>query len=269
MGGGVEVSQPKRGMLHHHKHVEDSEPGGSYDAEITGDNQPGVIPEKDRPPLIAPRSTARRGRQLRHVLPDCARRHAQTELQQQLVCDPLLAPRGVLACNLSNHILKRGWDRSPTSFGLSAPEKAEALAVPGDQGLGPHHGQSISPIEPAAEQYQSQARRIVGTSRLDRALLIERQQLAQEQISAASEALERKTRHRKWTRSPRILNQLSLACMMQEALCRRRSLLRISKSYPGFKPEAKCFCGAQPSGLIFARQGPSETGHSVDGRQKE
>ena len=182
MGGGVEVNQPTRGMLHHHKHVKDSEPSGYYDAEITGDNQPGVIPEKDRPPLIVPRSTARRGRQLRHVLPDCARRHAQTELQQQLVCDPLLALRGVLARNLSNHILKRGWDRSPASFGLPAPEKAEALAVPGDQGLGPHHGQSIAPIEPAAEQYQNQARRIVGASGLNRALLIERQLLAQEQI---------------------------------------------------------------------------------------
>jgi hypothetical protein len=89
---------------------------------------------------------------------------------------------GVLSRNLSNHILKRGWDRSPASFGLPAPEKAEALALPSDQGLGPHHGQSIAPIEPAAEQYQSQARRIVGTSGLDRALLIEGQLLAQEQI---------------------------------------------------------------------------------------
>ena len=52
----------------------------------------------------------------------------------------------------------------------------------GSQGLGPHHGQSIVPIESAAEQYQSQARRIVGTSGLDRALLIERQLFAQEQI---------------------------------------------------------------------------------------
>jgi hypothetical protein len=59
MGGGLEVNQPTRGMPHRHKHVEDSEPSGYYDAEITGDNQPGVIPEKDRPPLIAPRSTAR------------------------------------------------------------------------------------------------------------------------------------------------------------------------------------------------------------------
>ena len=37
-------------------------------------------------------------------------------------------------------------------------------------------------IEPAAVQYQSQARRIVGTSGLDPALLIEGQLLAQEQI---------------------------------------------------------------------------------------
>ena len=31
MGGGVEVNQPTRGMLQHHKHVEDSEPSGYYD----------------------------------------------------------------------------------------------------------------------------------------------------------------------------------------------------------------------------------------------
>src|SRR6516165_9596856 len=56
-------------------------------------------------------------------------------------------------------------------------EVAEALAVPGDEGLGPHQGQGVSPIEPAAEQHQRQTRRIVGASGLDLALLL----LAQEQ----------------------------------------------------------------------------------------
>jgi hypothetical protein len=54
-------------MLHHHKHVEDSEPSGYYDAEITGDNQPGVIPEKDRPPLIDCLAVGRRVRQNREI----------------------------------------------------------------------------------------------------------------------------------------------------------------------------------------------------------
>ena len=54
--------------------------------------------------------------------------------------------------------------------------------MPGDEGPGPHDGQSVLPIEPAAEQHQRQTGRIVGTSGLDLALLIERQLLAQEQI---------------------------------------------------------------------------------------
>lgn len=70
----------------------------------------------------------------------------------------------------------------PASRVLPTPEETEALAVPTDQGLKPHNHQSNSPIEPAAEQHQRQAGRIVGTSGLDLALLIERQLLAQEQI---------------------------------------------------------------------------------------
>jgi hypothetical protein len=31
-------------------------------------------------------------------------------------------------------MLERGWDRWPASFGLPAPEEAEALTVPGDEG---------------------------------------------------------------------------------------------------------------------------------------
>jgi hypothetical protein len=54
MGGGVEVNQPTRRMLHHHKHVEDSEASGYYQAEITGDDKPSVIPEKGRPTADRP-----------------------------------------------------------------------------------------------------------------------------------------------------------------------------------------------------------------------
>lgn len=141
MGRDVEVNQPTRGMLHYHKHVEDSERGGHHDAGITGDNQPSVIPEKDCPPLIAPRSAERRGRQLRHVLPDCARRHAHTELQQQLVCDPLLAPRGVLARHLSNQMLERGWDRSPASAYLTTVA-GQPYRIPQN----PHSGADLPPM---------------------------------------------------------------------------------------------------------------------------
>src|SRR5271156_5513705 len=169
-------------MLHDYQHVEDSESGGHRDAEVARDDHPSVILKKSRPPLVAPRATGRRDWQLRHVLPNCARRNTQTEFQQQFVGDPLLTPRWVVTRHLANQLPEFSRDRPPASFGLPAPEEAEALAVPGDQGPGPHHNQSVSPIEPAAQQHQSETRRIVGSAGLDLALLIERELLAQEQI---------------------------------------------------------------------------------------
>lgn len=85
-------------------------------------------------------------------------------------------------CPFANQMLERGSDRWPASFGLPAPEQAKALTVPSDEGPGLHDNQSISPIEPAAEQHRRQAGRIVGASGLDLALLIEQEMLAPEQI---------------------------------------------------------------------------------------
>jgi hypothetical protein len=79
-------------------------------------------------------------------------------------------------------MLKFERDWPSAGFGLAAPKEPEALAVPRDEGSGLHDGQSVAPIEPAAEQHQRQTGRMVGTSGLDLALLIERELLAQEQI---------------------------------------------------------------------------------------
>jgi len=70
------------------------------------------------------------GRCLRMVRGDTRR----TEFQQQLVCDPLLAPGAVLVCQLANQLLEVARDRLAARLGLPTPEKAEALAVPGDEG---------------------------------------------------------------------------------------------------------------------------------------
>jgi hypothetical protein len=129
-----------------------------------------------------PWSAWQRRRRLQHVLPDGARRQPKAELQQQLVRDPFLAPRWVLACHSSNQTLQLDKDWPPTSCGLSAPQEAEALTVPIDQRPGPHNNQSVSPIKPAAEQHQGQAGRIVGTSGLALAFLRESELLAQKQI---------------------------------------------------------------------------------------
>src|SRR5271166_6172702 len=45
-------------------------------------------------------------------------------------------PRGILARDSLDQTLQLDRDWPPASFGLPAPEQAEALAVPGDQGLG-------------------------------------------------------------------------------------------------------------------------------------
>ena len=110
------------------------------------------------------------------------------EFQQQFVGDPLLTPRGIFARDSLDQTLQLDRDWPPASFGLPAPEEAAALAVPGDQGPGPHHNQSVSPIEPAAQQHQRQAGRIVSTSRLDLAFLIKGELLAQEQILGCERA---------------------------------------------------------------------------------
>jgi hypothetical protein len=61
------------------------------------------------------------------------------------------------------------------------PEELQSFAVSGDRGLGPHHDQSVTPVEPTA-QHRRQAARIVGPSGLDRAFLVKGELLTQEQI---------------------------------------------------------------------------------------
>jgi hypothetical protein len=89
-------------MFHDHQHVKKSESGARDDAEVAGDDGLGVILEKGCPTLIAARVAKRCGRQLWQILLDRTRRHAQAEFQQQLVCNSLLAPRGVLARHLAD-----------------------------------------------------------------------------------------------------------------------------------------------------------------------
>ena len=62
------------------------------------------------------------------------------------------------------------------------PEKLGALAVPADEGSGRHDGQCVSPVEPATEPQQGQARWIGGPSGRDFAFLAEGELFAQEEI---------------------------------------------------------------------------------------
>ena len=118
MGRRVDVNHSATGMFHHHEHIKNSKSGGRCDVEITGDNGVSVILEKRRPTLIAARPSAC-CRRLWQILPNRARRHAQAELQHQLVRDPLLAPRWVIAGHLANQMLEI--QRNPRPAGSEFP----------------------------------------------------------------------------------------------------------------------------------------------------
>src|SRR5271163_5348831 len=176
-----------------------------------------------------------------------ARRNTQTEFQQQFVGDPLLTPRGILARHSLDQTLQLDRDWPPASFGLPAPEEAEALAVPGDQRPRPHHNQSVSPIEPATQQHQSETRRIVGTAGLDLALLIERELLAQEQIlgrqrgsgvQAETQKVDYITKDPEPTQ-PCAHDPTTLSQSMDISIKSLRTMWISNQS--------ECFCGAQPS----------------------
>jgi hypothetical protein len=91
------VNKPARSMFHDHQHVKQSERRARDDAEVAGNDRLGVVLEKkltsaDRREVYEPVRPA--------TLADTSgpwRRHAPAEFQQQLVCNALLTPRGILA----------------------------------------------------------------------------------------------------------------------------------------------------------------------------
>jgi hypothetical protein len=71
--------------------------------------------------------------------------------------------------------------RSQKAFAW-APEQSESLSMPADQRLGLHNDQQLTPGEAARQAGKDDARRIIGARGLDLALLLQRQQFAEEQI---------------------------------------------------------------------------------------
>src|SRR5208282_3153807 len=156
--------------------------GTRYDEEVAGDDGRRVILEKGRPTLIATTVTAGRARRFGQIFPDGARRYAQAEFHQQLVCDPLLAPGRILARHHADQTLEVGRNPRPASLALVTPEQLGALALPTDEGSGRHHRQCAAPIKPTAEQYQGHLCWRRSSAGFDFAFLIEPELFAQEQI---------------------------------------------------------------------------------------
>jgi hypothetical protein len=98
----VQLYKPARGVLHDHQHVKQSESRARDDAKVAGDDGRRVILQKDGPSLVAATAAGRSGWYLEQILPNRARRHAQAEFQEHLVCNSFLAPRGILVSQLAD-----------------------------------------------------------------------------------------------------------------------------------------------------------------------
>jgi hypothetical protein len=95
----IEVQQSSGAVVHHHKDVDLAEGRGDGNEEVASDNSLSVIAKERGPTLIA--TGPSRGR-LGHVVANGAGRNTNSELQQELVADPLLTPGRILHSHASN-----------------------------------------------------------------------------------------------------------------------------------------------------------------------
>src|ERR1700682_1070635 len=88
-------------MLDQHQDIEQPKRRRDRDKEVACHNSLRMVAQEGRPALITARSTQR---SLGYVLANGTRRDTQTELQQQFVGNPLLAPEGILSDHAPNHL---------------------------------------------------------------------------------------------------------------------------------------------------------------------
>ena len=85
----IDMRQPPRTVLDHHEHIQHPERRRDRNEEIARKNRHCVVLQESGPALITARMTPWPHR---HVFADRPWRSAYTELHQQLIGDPLLAP---------------------------------------------------------------------------------------------------------------------------------------------------------------------------------
>src|SRR5262249_16366043 len=116
MLGNVEVKDASRSDLHDHQHIDQSKGGGYDDEKVRGNDGLYMIPDESHPAL-------RRNLGLdRHIATDRARRDLNPDFQQELVGDPLLAPRRVVRPYLK--------DQFPEIDGNPGPSTQPRLPLP-------------------------------------------------------------------------------------------------------------------------------------------
>jgi hypothetical protein len=144
MSRDIAVNQTTAAMLDHNKHIQQSECRGNGDEEIARNDSLGVQTQERRPAQIASGPTARTSGQ---VLVHRPGRHPNPDLQEQLVGDAFLAPRGILIRDPANQRLQFRGNRWSAGAGFEPPEQFQSGSVPANQRLGANHHQSVPPIE--------------------------------------------------------------------------------------------------------------------------
>ena len=139
-----------------------------------------MIPRKRRPALGSPSTVSRT--QAPDVPTHCARRHGQSQFEEEFVRDPFFTPGRVRLGHAHDESLQLPRNRRPSCPRLPAPEEPPALTMPPDERVWLAHRQERAPVEQAGEQDKNHSRGRIRPSRFDAALLVECQLLAQEQV---------------------------------------------------------------------------------------
>src|SRR5262245_2056162 len=122
MGRHIAVEHAACGVLHHDKHVEETQGGGDHHAEVTCDDRLGMIAHKGLPALGGRTFPSTMVHALGHVLPYRPRRDPQAQLQEEFIGNALLTPRGILTGHTTDERLQVRRERRASRDGLPAPE---------------------------------------------------------------------------------------------------------------------------------------------------
>jgi len=133
VAGDIDVHEPSAAHIKGHEDIQYPERRGHRHAEVAGNQSLGMVPGEDRAP-VAGRALPSPAEPAAHGAADGARRDADSELHEEFCGDPLLAPGRIVAGHLSQQVAEGdGQSRAPDA-GPPAPEEAERLPVPADQG---------------------------------------------------------------------------------------------------------------------------------------
>src|SRR5215475_11869936 len=129
-GCHMHMEESAVGVCNDHEHIEETKSHCNCHTKVAGYDRLRMVAHKRCPALgwqaRAWPSLQRAG----HILSHGARRHPQTELEQQFVGNALLSPCRVFQSHAPNQRLDVLRQRGATGLGFPAPKQAEALTMP-------------------------------------------------------------------------------------------------------------------------------------------